>query len=69
MAKRFLLTDKNLQIRMHPFYLRKVIQNSFQFRRIRPQIYNVNLIKLQFVIKISVLSIFEWPFYTGKNFI
>ena len=25
----------------------------------------VNFIKLQFVIKIFVLSIFEWPFYTG----
>ena len=23
------------------------------------------LIKLQFVIKIFILSIFEWPFYTG----
>ena len=25
-------------------------------------------IKLQFVIKIFVLSIFEWPFYTGFTF-
>ena len=26
---------------------------------------NALLIKLPFVIKIFVLSIFEWPFYTG----
>ena len=27
--------------------------------------YTFDLIKLSFVIKIFVLSVFEWPFYTG----